>query len=88
MGIIHHEIQLLGSGCRYDLQEGNRVTSWGSVCKVKVHVLFAADKGPSKRGSCAGATLTRDDVQEVEVCLVGVTWFAGFGSSVFVSIAA
>ena len=88
MGIIHHEIQLLGSGCRYDLQEGNRVTSWGSVCKLKVHVLFAADKGTSERGSCAGAALTRDDVQEVEVCLVGVTWSAGFGSSVFVSIAA
>ena len=53
-----------------------------------MHVLFAADKGPSERGSCAGAALTRDDVQEVEVCLVSVTWFAGFGSSMFASIAA
>ena len=60
----------------------------GFVRKLKVHVLFAADRSQASAGAVPAPSFTRDDVQKREVCVVGVTWFAGFGSSVIVSIAA
>ena len=60
----------------------------GSVCKLKVHVLFAADRSQASAGAVPAPRFTRDDVQKREVCVEGVTWFADFGASVIVSMAA